>query len=463
MPTRMPLMVLIAATIALALATTSLAADPPPHPNVLVILSDDHGYGDVGFNGCTDIPMPNLDRLAASGVRCSQGYVSHPFCSPTRAGLLTGRYQHRFGHENNPFYDPNDAREGLPLTERPFPEYLKAADYTTGWIGKWHLGATPAHKPFNRGFTDTFGFIGGGHRYLDWKVNPAVEYLVPIERNGVAVDEKEHVTVAFGREAAAFVRRNAERPWFLYLAFNAPHAPVTPTPERLARFASIANPKRRAYAAQVSLLDDAVGTVLDALSASGQDTRTLVFFFSDNGGPLEINGSNNGPLRGAKGSVYEGGIHVPFVVRWPGTLPAGAVYDRPVSSLDVMATSLAAAGLDMPADKPYDSVNLLPYLRGEKPPSSLPHDRLFWRTTSGLSAVRDGDWKLVRKSNQPSELYDLANDLPETKNAASAEPATAARLAAALDAWNRQMIGPAFPGAPGKKRAGAASSPATPD
>ena len=419
-------------------------------PNILLIVSDDQGYADAGFKGSQDIVTPNLDRLAASGLHCTSGYVTHPFCSPTRAGLMTGRYQQRFGHERNPAYDPTDAREGLPLTEKLLPEYLQAAGYSTGWVGKWHLGATPAHHPGKRGFAETFGFIGGGHKFIDWAVKPGTEYLLAIERNGQPVEETAHLSTAFGREAAAFVQRHRSEPWFLYLAFNAPHTPNEPTAERLARFASIAEPKRRAYAAQMSLLDDALGLLLATLKDTAQDQRTLVFYFSDNGGPIEPNGSINLPLRDRKGTVYEGGVRVSFLVSRPGTLPSGRTYEQPVCSLDVLATALAAAGAPMPTDKKYDSVNLLPFLKGEQ--AAAPHERLFWRSDVKL-AVREGEWKLVRVGGQPAELYQLTLDPGEKNDLATAHPDVAQRLAAALTAWDAELIPPAFPGAGGKKAA----------
>ena len=431
----------------LATAVPVYAAVAPAKPNVLLIVSDDHGYADTGFQGSQDIATPHLDRLAASGVRFTNGYVTHHFCSPTRAALMTGRYQQRFGHERNPFYNPADHREGLPMSETLLPARLQPAGYVTGWIGKWHLGAAPEFAPGRRGFAETYGFIGGGHRFREWTVNAAVEYQVPIERNGQPVERPEHLTPAFGEEAAAFVRRHANAPWFLYLAFNAPHTPHEPTPERLARFATIKDPVRQKYAAQVSLLDDAIGTTMAALRETGQERRTLVFFFSDNGGPVSVNGSLNTPLRGAKGSVYEGGVRVPFVVAWPERVAAARTDDRPVSSVDVFATALAAAGVAMPTDRKYDSVNLIPYLTGEK--SGAPHERLFWRNAA-LRAVREGNWKLVRGAGPADELYDLANDVAETKNVASAQPAVAGRLVAALDAWSQELVDPVFEGAGGR-------------
>lgn len=434
-------------------ASTGSLAIAAEKPNILVILSDDHGYADTGFQGCKDIPTPHLDRLAKSGLRCTNGYISHPFCSPSRAGLLTGRYQQRFGHENNPFYDPESHIEGLPLTEKLLPEYLKAAGYSTGWVGKWHLGAAPEFYPSNRGFSETYGFIGGGHKYQNWSPNPKSEYLVPIERNNVPVEVTSHLTGVFGHEAAEFVTRHKQDPWFLYLAFNAPHTPHEPTEERLAKFASIPDMNRRKYAAQVSLLDDAIGETLDAIRASGQENRTLVFFFSDNGGPVDGrpegaktnkgNGSINSPLRAGKGTVYEGGIRVPFVVSWPGKIPAGKDYDKTVSSLDVFATALAAAEVPMPSDKKYDSVNLLPYLTGEN--SGTPNETLFWRSGTQL-AVRDGSQKLTRRVGQSDQVYDLAADIAESQSLAESKPELAQKLADTLGKWNKELIPPVFPG-----------------
>ncbi len=438
---------LLLAVLGIALSTATNAVDSKP--NILLIVSDDQGYADVGFHGCKDIPTPHLDRLAREGQICTSGYASHPACSPTRAGLMTGRYQQRFGHENNPFYNPKDHREGLPLSEKLLPEFLRSAGYVTGWIGKWHLGAAPEFSPLKRGFTETFGFIGGGHRFLNWQPDRKNEYLVPIERNGQPVEVTQHLTIALGEESADFVRRHRSEPWFLYLAFNAPHTPHEPTSERLERFASIPDLKRRQYAAQVSLLDDAIGETLAALRETAQDQRTLVFFFSDNGGPIGArgNGSINSPLRDGKGSVYEGGVRVPFVVSWPGTLPAGKTYEQPVSSLDVFATALAAAGVAMPSDRKYDSVDLVPFLSGIKP--GAPHERLFWRAGQKLAVLEDNA-KLVRNGQQPDELYHLASDIAEGKNLASETSAEAKRLKSVLDAWNKELVSPAFPGLGGR-------------
>ena len=445
----------------LVAATVSLSAAEPRSgkPNILVILTDDQGFSDVGFQGCKDIPTPNLDRLAASGVRCTSAYVTHPYCSPSRAGLLTGRYQARFGHEHNPKYDPDNHREGLPLSETLLPQFLQNEGYATGWIGKWHLGGAPEFRPENRGFRETFGFLSGMHHYLDWTPNTEKEAFLPIQRNGKAVDVKEHLTLAFGHEAALFIRKHEGEPWFLYLAFSAPHAPNEPTPERLARFASIPDADRRTYAAQVSLMDDAVGETMAALNETGQNKRTLVFFLSDNGAPFSKsnggigpNGGSNAPLRDGKHSVYEGGVRVPFVASWPGTLPCGHDFAGNVSSLDIFATAMASAGLPMPTDRPYDGVNLLPYLEGKK--SGTPHDSLFWRLDERLqTGALDGHEKLVRNGTNDDELYDLAVDIGEKHNIAPEDPSTLVRLHQKLGDWFRGMSTKlAFPGNEGPER-----------
>ncbi|MEW6303003.1 MAG: sulfatase-like hydrolase/transferase [Verrucomicrobiota bacterium] len=434
----------LAASLALE---TSPAAER--RPNIVVIISDDMGFADVGFNGCKDTPTPHIDSLAREGVRCRNGYVSHPFCSPTRAGVLTGRYQQRFGHENNPRYEPTNPKAGLPLDQITLAQVLKDAGYVTIAVGKWHLGAAPESHPNRRGFTDFFGFLGGGHVYLPGEKGGA-EYTIPILRNSQPVDEKEYLTDAFSREAAAYIQQHKARPFFLYLAYNAVHTPMHTTDKYLSRFPGIANELRRKYAAMQSALDDGIGRVLQALKAEELERDTLVFFFSDNGGPVGINGSSNDPLRGAKGQMYEGGIHIPFVVRWPGKLPAGKVYDEPVISLDVFQTAVELAGAKAPSDRKLDSVNLVPYLTGQK--KGAPHERLFWRAGGGERyAVREGQYKLV-KQGDAEELFDLKADPSETTNLAVQKPDVLARLHGAFEKWNAELVPPVFESPPGGKR-----------
>jgi arylsulfatase A-like enzyme len=441
------------------LAAPKVLAAGSRKPNVIVILADDLGYADVGFNGCKDIATPNIDALAKNGVRCSNGYVSHPFCSPTRAGLQTGRYQQRFGHENNPTWLPEDTKVGLPLSETFLAKQLRAAGYATGAIGKWHLGAAPCFHPNERGYLEYFGFRGGGHMYLPDEKNPLpqektwqVEYRIPLNRNKAAVEHVGYMTDILSDEAVAFVGRHKAEPFFLYLAYNAVHTPLQAPEKYLARFPNIADEKRRTYAAMNSAMDDGIGRVVAALHEHGLEKDTLIFFLSDNGGPITVVPCSNAPLRGGKGQVLEGGIRVPFVAAWPGTLPAGAVYNEPVISLDLLPTALALAGAP-PPEKPLDGVNLIPHLTGAN--KAAPHERLFWRTGGGATwAVREGRYKLasVAKAERP-QLYDLESDIGEARDLAAEKPDVVKRLAAAFEAWNAQLVAPIFESPrPGQKK-----------
>jgi arylsulfatase A-like enzyme len=441
-------------TSLLAIFTASAATKP----NILVIVSDDHGYGDVTAYGCKDIPTPNLDSLAKNGVRFTSGYVSGPYCSPTRAGLLTGRYQTRFGHEFNP--GPSEGAEknsGLPLSETPLPQRLKAAGYKTGMVGKWHLGYTDAQHPLSRGFDEYFGFLGGSHSY----VTSGFGSTHPIVRGREPVNEKEYLTDAFRREALAFVDHHAKEPWFLYLAFNAVHGPLDAAPRYLDRFSNLEG-KRKIYATMLTALDDAVGALLTKLREHKIEENTLILFVADNGGPEEVNGSDNGPLRGVKGQTWEGGVRVPFMMQWKGHVPPGKVFDQPVIQLDYAPTALAAAGVDLKPEWKMEGVNLLPYLDGKK--KGAPHDAVYWRFGQQM-AIRMGDWKLVKapgggledlrgglrrdvvKDLTGAQLYNLAKDIGETTNIADKEPAKVKELAAAWHKWNESNIDPLwFPG-----------------
>jgi arylsulfatase A-like enzyme len=421
-------------------ASPAQAASEALRPNILVILADDLGYADLGVQGSKDIPTPHIDSLARHGVRCTEGYVSSPMCSPSRAGLLTGRSQSRFGHEINwePDWpaDPNDPR-GLPLTEKTLADHLKAAGYHTGVVGKWHLGEAPPFHPNRRGFDEFFGFIGGGHNYFcgAYRDTPPQNYYnSPLERNGVPQPiTPGYLTTMLGDEAASFIHRNKEKPWLLYTAFNAPHTPMQATPELLERVKHIADEKRRTYAAMVAGLDDAVGTILKQLREDGLEERTLIFFLSDNGGTTEDQTSSNTPLRGRKGQMWEGGIRVPFLAQWKGVLPAGKTYDRPVSSLDILPTALAAAGTPGLGGQPLDGVDLVPYLTGKK--SGDPHEMLFWRMTErDIRAVRDGSHKLVKQGQKPN-LFNLTTDVRESKDLDGKLPEVRDRLQKAYDEW----------------------------
>lgn len=415
-------------------------------PNIVVIISDDMGYADIGCQGCKDIPTPNIDSIARKGVRFTNGYVSCPVCSPTRAGLATGRYQQRFGHEFNTGPPPGGLREqvGLPLTEVTIADVLKSAGYVTGAVGKWHLGMAPHFHPFKRGYDEFFGFLHGGHSYID----PGLGTFNPILRGTEPVDEKEYLTDAFSREAVAFVERHSKEPFFLYLAYNAVHTPMQ-TPERYKNsFKHITEPKRRIYAGMLTAMDEGIGKLLAKLRELNLEKDTLLFFINDNGGPTPANGSRNTPLRATKGTMYEGGIRVPFMVQWPGRLKAGSTYDKPVISLDILPTAAAAAGAELPSGRKLDGVNLLPYLTGEKKQS--PHEALFWRSGQN-HAARKGDWKLVKMGDQTG-LYNLASDISESKDLKTEKPDVLKEMQDEYERWNSQMIEPVWTMQRGKRK-----------
>ena len=436
-------------TLLLAALPALRAADaqkPAPRPNIVLILSDDMGYADLGAHGCKDIPTPNLDRLAARGVRFTDAYANGSFCTPTRAALMTGRYQHRSGME-----DLSNVSGPLPKAVRTLPDRLRAAGYTTGMVGKWHLGDKEGFTPVDRGFDEFFGFTGGGHHYVP-KPNVKGEYVAPLLRNREPLQEERYLTDAFGEEAAAFVerQRGATKPFFLYLAFNAVHTPMEATEKYLQRFPNITEPRRRTYAAMLSAMDDAIGLVLAKLEATGKLTNTLVMFTNDNGGPTTrnaVNGSRNTPLRGSKVETFEGGIRVPLLMQWPGVLAAGAVYRQPVISFDLSATVAAAAGADAAA---MDGMDLVPFVNGKQ--AGAPHGALFWRnrTRSNNYGARQGEWKFVHSTEgteQPGPtqkpgrdmLFNLTADIGEQTDLAAQQPEKLAALKKLYEAWSAEV------------------------
>jgi arylsulfatase A-like enzyme len=438
------------------------AAPTPARPNIIVILTDDLGYADLGVQGRErDVRTPHLDRLAAEGVRCTAGYVTAPQCSPSRAGLLTGRYQQRFGIDTIPDMP-------LPLAAVTIPERLKAAGYTSGHVGKWHLEPNalsakwaaqnlPGRKskaggrvtipeehrlrfmPKAQGFDEHFcGEIGRYHANFDLTGATIAPRWVEDRRFRVDVQTEA---------ALAFLQRNRAGPFFLHLCYYAPHTPLELPPAYAPQFPADLPLRRRAALAMLAGVDRGVGRILSALKEYGVDDRTLIFFTSDNGAPVHgrrdspldrdmggWDGSLNTPWVGEKGMLAEGGIRVPFLVRWPGGLPAGKVYAHPVSTLDIAATANALAGL--PPDAQLDGVNLLPFLGGQDP--KPPHARLYWRFWS-QAAIREGRWKLLHQAGEPDRLFDLESDRHERRDLAAATPDVAAALRRNLEAWADRM------------------------
>lgn len=403
------------------------AEEIPKPPNIILILSDDQGYGDLScYEHSEELRTPNIDRLAKNGVRLTDGYASAPICGPTRAGLLSGRYQQRFGvYTNRHIFD-----DGF-LQQETLAEVLKGLGYTTGVVGKWHLGRmTEERRPNRRGFDEFYGFLKSMRGYAGRNPNN------PIYRNREPVGAEEgYLTDSFNRAAVDFVERHAkDGPFFLYLSYNAPHYPMEAREDILKRF-DTGDAMRDVYLAMMASVDEGVGMVLNSLEKHDIDGNTLVFYLSDNGG-LTTKGADNGVLRDDKGSVYEGGIRVPFLVSWPDQLPAGHVCTVPVTSLDVFPTAVAAAGGTLPEDRTSDGRDMLPVLMkdGEGPL----HQTLFWHSQSVDSdrwAVRHGDWKLV----SGEELYDLKEDIGESKDLAAEKPEIVKKLQGLFDEWSSSV------------------------
>ncbi len=441
------------------------AAPAERAPNIVFVFADDLGIGDIGAYGGQVISTPNIDALAAAGVRAAEGYVSHPVCSPSRAGLLTGRYQARHGWEFNPA--GRDIHNGMSTAERTFADALKDLGYATGMVGKWHLGYEPEHHPMGRGFDEYFGVLAGGSIFIDSRT-PGVESIGPplterpeyaaVYRGFESVEVDEYLTDVFTEEAVAFIDRHADEPFFLYLSHTTPHTPLQATERYLEPYRHIEDPATRVYSAMIASLDESVARIVAKLHEIGQYENTLIAFLSDNGCAGYIgHACSNAPHAGFKRYHHEGGIRIPFILSWPNGLPAGLVYGEPVISLDLLATFTGAAGA---AATTEDSVDLLPYLRGDA--DGRPHEHLYWRSGPSM-AIRDARWKLIRyrktdftiddldetgRLTPPEEgwptdaplghvtmLYDLDADPGETVNLAAEHPDVVERLSAHHAEW----------------------------
>lgn len=463
-------------------------------PNIIVILADDMGYADISAYNIHRFSTPNIDRIGLEGVRFTDGYATAPVCGPSRAALLTGRYQNRFGFEYNNGPAQRDLAEGLGLAvgEITIAQLLKEDGYYTGMIGKWHLGSDKQFYPMNRGFDEFVGFLPGETSYIDPHLPGVHASYGPIGDDALAVktpttvndddlggrlsriskafqrgplnqviegpnrqvvhNDQEYLTDYWGDRAVDFVQKQSKagQPYFLYLAFNAPHAPHMVTAKYYDRFPQIQNHEERVYAAMIAALDDNVGRVLDAVAAAGQTNNTIIYFASDNGCAAYFPGlCSCTPLRGGKLSYYEGGVRVPFMMRWPGHIKAGLVYRDVVSLLDLLPTSVAAAGGKLPTDRVYDGVNLMPYLTGRK--TGPPHNALEWRALP-LFSIRQGDWKLWESVNDKTGkygeyklLFNLKDDLNETTNLADKDPQKVKELEGLIHQWAKAMTDPKWP------------------
>lgn len=442
-------------------------------PNIIVLLADDLGYGELGCQGNPQIPTPHIDSLARDGIRFTQAYVTAPNCSPSRAGLLTGRIPTRFGYEFNPIGARNeDPGTGLPAVEKTIAELLHDQGYTTGLIGKWHLGGAADYHPFRHGFDEFFGFMHEGHyfvpppyqgvttmlrrkslpggergRWLSKNLvysthmgydEPDYDANNPLIRGGQPVNETAYLTDAFTREAVSFIDRHQDKQFFLYLAYNAVHSPLQGKEEDMQRFTQIEDIHRQIFAAMLSSMDQSVGKILKQVKLSGLNEKTLIIFLSDNGGPTRELTSSNLPLRGEKGSMYEGGLRVPFLMRWTGTLAPKQTLNVPVSSLDLFPSAAALAGAAPPQN--LDGRNLFPFLLKQE--TELSNSEFFWRQ-GRRAALRSGAWKIVQmrgtREKPVWELYNLASDQNETIDLATENTEKRIELQTRWNELNSQM------------------------
>jgi arylsulfatase B len=451
----------------------SAGQEQPRRANVVLIIADDLGYGETGMMGNSEIPTPHIDSLAKDGTRCLAGYVTSSYCSPSRAGLLTGRYQSRFGYDINPTGKRNLLpNAGLPAGETSFVQRLAAADYKTGLVGKWHLGGSQEKHPLRKGFQSFYGFLHEGHFYVPGPPYDGVLTMIrdqslaagervreknlirgnyapmseppydaenPILRGEEEVVEAKYLTEAITDEAVRFIDQHAADPFCLVVAYNAVHSPMQATDQDVKALRRIEDIQRRIFAGMLVAMDRGIGRIRESIDANKLNRNTLIVLFSDNGGPTQELTSSNLPLRGGKGSLYEGGVRIPMVWVMPGQIPAGHSEQRAVLSLDVAATALDLAGLD--PDPQADGASILDWI--SKPVKKSPHERIYWRMAGGKAAFRSGNWKIVRPGGKkPFELYHLVSDLKESRNLASSRPDKLKELITQWSAMDAQMAEP---------------------
>jgi arylsulfatase A-like enzyme len=473
------------------LTSLSRNTEAKGRPNVIVILADDLGLTDLSFYGSPHLDTPNIDSIAEDGLAFSQAYATAPICSPSRAGLLTGRYQNRYGFDsqpmnryarsrleywgarlfvetypmfpiNNPSIPHPDQilRQGIPPTEIILSEALSSAGYRSDAVGKWHLGYGELQHPNARGFNSFYGFLEAFTYFADperpdivsWQFDEFSEKHIwrqertgysAIQRNGDVIDEDEHLTDAIAREAVSRIHHAAssDDPFFLYVPFSAPHTPFQALKSYTDRFQNVEDPRERIYYALIAQLDDAVGQILEALIDTGVDENTLVIFSSDNGGATYTGATGNDPLRGGKMSHFEGGLSVPLMMKWPGRISSGRIVDDPVILADLFPTVLKAADLPLPQDRPIDGVNLLEY--GPENPNA--NRTLFWRSDYN-SIVLHNNWKLMMNGKDGKIwLYDLSEDREENHNLAESRPEIVEELRSLFLEWNQDMAPASWP------------------
>jgi len=444
---------LLVSLLAFAACSTSSTIAAERKPNFLILFSDDAGYADFGFQPECSPEMaavtPRLTKLATEGIRFTNAYVSGCVCSPSRAGISTGRYQERFGHDMN--IPPGYMKGGLPLTEKFIGDHLRPQGYATGLIGKWHLGYPADYHPNQRGYDLFHGFLQGARNYYPYEGNRKPPHQL-FQRNGEFLPEDGYSTDRIGDAACEFIKEHHEDPFYLFVSFNAVHGPLQARKSDLPNLAHIEEQKHRQYVGMMLALDQNIAKILDALDEQKLAEDTLVLFTNDNGGQTGLTASN-APLRGKKGQLWEGGTRVPMLIRWPGVAEVGRVCEDPIITLDMLPTYLAACDGQPLEGVKLDGTNLLPLLKGETP--SLAERPLFWRSNGphGPISIRQGDWKLIHirneKNSQP-ELYNVREDIAEEHNLAAKHPDRVATLARLLQEWESELVDPLWGNGPGK-------------
>ncbi|RMG23949.1 MAG: sulfatase [Bacteroidetes bacterium] len=462
-------------------------------PNIVILMADDLGFSDISLHGNKQVHTPHIDALAAQGVNCRQAYATAPVCAPSRAGFITGRYQHRFGFENQmqqrylrnrleyygyrlfvnsyPWHirkmdavprQQDIRRQGLPPTEITLGELFQKYGYRTAITGKWHLGSAPYQQPHHRGFDYHYGFYSSHTLYAPEGTAGIIDTHNPrdwtdqhiwagqrqgdhaIVRNGQQVQETDYLTSCITREAIAFMRQQQHAPFLLYVPFSTPHTPFQVPADLYERFAHISDPVKRTYYAMITSLDEAVGAIHGEIVNLGLEEHTLIFFLSDNGGAAYTFATDNAPLKGGKITPFEGGLRVPFMAKWKDVLPAQLEYPSMVSAMDVFVTACAAAGIPLPPGREYDGVNLLPYWLGER--QEAPHAALFWKAGADRIVIKDG-WKLLFKehSDEQSLLYYLKEDPYEQRSLTQAFPQRVQALRQLHFQWSADFPAPLWP------------------
>ncbi len=465
-------------------------SDSTPLPNIIVILADDLSLMDVSRYGGQHVHTKHIDAIGANGVTFKEGYISSPICAPSRAGLITGRYQQRFGFEINiherypknrieyfvyanllntgdwkvaqhedwavPTFEAMH-KQGLPPTEFTLAEILKTKGYHTAAIGKWHMGYNETAIPIKRGFDYHYGFYEAFSLYapedkegiINQKLSDFSDPHIwgkgrtgncAIRKNDQVIKEDTYLTTKIASETNAWIKAHKDDPFFVYVPFSAPHTPFQATKAYYDQYAHIESPEKRIYYAMIHALDDAVGSIMQQLKELHLEENTLVIFLSDNGGATYTGAADNSPLKGGKFTNFEGGINVPFMMQWKGTIPQGMIYRKPVSALDIFATSTALAQVNLPKDREFDGVNLMPYLLDSTYNDKVPHEALFWRSEYH-KAVRKGDWKLIQDDlAQRTVLYNLAQDKHEQQNVAHQHPVVVQSLQTNFKNWEKKLI-----------------------